>query len=31
MQMGGTVTFRRARMGGLQVQVDAPVGGKDSR
>jgi signal transduction histidine kinase len=31
MEMGGTVTFRRARMGGLQVQVDAPVGGKDSR
>ncbi|GAA1869078.1 two-component system sensor histidine kinase MnoS [Pseudonocardia ailaonensis] len=25
-EMGGTVTFRRARMGGLQVQVDVPLG-----
>ena len=25
-EMGGAVTFRRARMGGLQVQVDVPVG-----
>ncbi|WP_433504509.1 MadS family sensor histidine kinase [Pseudonocardia halophobica] len=29
VEMGGTVTFRRARMGGLQVQVDVPVGGAD--
>ncbi|HVL85353.1 MAG TPA: GAF domain-containing sensor histidine kinase [Pseudonocardia sp.] len=24
-EMGGTITFRRARLGGLQVQVDVPV------
>jgi signal transduction histidine kinase len=30
VEMGGTVTFRRARMGGLQVQVDVPVGGTGS-
>ncbi|MCE3550581.1 GAF domain-containing sensor histidine kinase [Pseudonocardia sp. RS11V-5] len=30
VEMGGTVTFRRARMGGLQVQVDVPVGGGGS-
>jgi signal transduction histidine kinase len=23
--LGGTLTFRRARLGGLQVQVDVPV------
>ncbi|WP_308116955.1 histidine kinase [Pseudonocardia sp. WMMC193] len=28
-EMGGAVTFRRARMGGLQVQVDVPVAGKE--
>jgi signal transduction histidine kinase len=28
-EMGGAVTFRRARMGGLQVQVDVPVTGKE--
>jgi signal transduction histidine kinase len=27
VEMGGSVTFRRARMGGLQVQVDVPVCG----
>ncbi|GAA4540763.1 MadS family sensor histidine kinase [Pseudonocardia xishanensis] len=27
-EMGGTVQFRRARMGGLAVQVDVPVSGK---
>ncbi|MCW0212574.1 MAG: GAF domain-containing sensor histidine kinase [Pseudonocardia sp.] len=27
VEMGGTVTFRRARMGGLQVQADIPVAG----
>jgi signal transduction histidine kinase len=27
IEMGGTVTFRRARMGGLQVQVDIPLAG----
>jgi signal transduction histidine kinase len=26
-EMGGAVTFRRARMGGLQVQVDIPLAG----
>ena len=24
-ELGGTLTFRRARLGGLQVQVDIPV------
>jgi signal transduction histidine kinase len=27
-EMGGTITFRRARLGGLQVQVDVPVPGE---
>lgn len=26
-ELGGTLTFRRARLGGLQVQVDIPVPG----
>lgn len=26
-ELGGTLTFRRARLGGLQVQVDVPVPG----
>ena len=24
-ELGGTLTFRRARLGGLQIQVDIPV------
>ena len=24
-ELGGTLTFRRARLGGLQVQVDIPT------
>ena len=24
-ELGGTLTFRRARLGGLQVQVDIPI------
>jgi signal transduction histidine kinase len=24
-ELGGTLTFRRARLGGLQVQVDVPI------
>jgi signal transduction histidine kinase len=24
-ELGGSLTFRRARLGGLQVQVDIPV------
>jgi signal transduction histidine kinase len=27
-ELGGTLTFRRARLGGLQVQVDVPVPGE---
>ena len=27
-ELGGTLTFRRARLGGLQVQVDIPVGAR---
>ncbi|MFP5072697.1 MadS family sensor histidine kinase [Pseudonocardia nantongensis] len=26
-EMGGTLRFRRSRIGGLQVQVDVPIGG----
>ena len=26
-ELGGSLSFRRARLGGLQVQVDVPVGG----
>jgi signal transduction histidine kinase len=26
-ELGGTLTFRRARLGGLQVQVDIPTPG----
>ncbi|NMI01946.1 GAF domain-containing sensor histidine kinase [Pseudonocardia sp. K10HN5] len=28
-EMGGTLTFRRARLGGLQVQVEIPVPGPE--
>jgi signal transduction histidine kinase len=24
-ELGGTLSFRRARLGGLQVQVDIPI------
>jgi signal transduction histidine kinase len=29
-ELGGSLTFRRARLGGLQVQVDVPVPGERS-
>jgi signal transduction histidine kinase len=28
-ELGGSLTFRRARLGGLQVQVDVPLPGQD--
>ena len=30
-ELGGTLTFRRARLGGLQVQVDIPIAVRDER
>jgi signal transduction histidine kinase len=30
-ELGGTLTFRRARLGGLQVQVDIPTTGTAQR